>query len=1832
MNKTRRNILIGVLTAILLLSVGVGVTYAFLTDSATSSQNVLQSGRMGIDLKMLGEGTDEWSLVNGEGTPTFNYGAGALAQTDVKILRVENKGDLALKWEARIVCDGELSNLAKVIDVYVKTSNASFAYPTDKENLDAEWKLVGTLDNFIHNIPAFISGDVLKQESDYFGIALRIKDDAGDEYQSLALGAFDITIHTLQQSYEEDFFDNQYDAGLTFPCNHMTIETIAGYPATCTTDGLEDGKRCVTCEVVLLERKTILSPGHTVVTDDAVEPDCVNTGLTEGSHCSVCSEVIVAQTTVDALGHTAGEATVQNAENPTATTNGSYDSVVCCAVCGVELSRNTVEIIPENTAITIANRAAAGYAGGEEETLTIKAVFEHDGKWYRTTSIGEKAFYECAGLKTVAFEEGTQLVSIDREAFRFCNNLVSIAIPNSVTSIGAFAFRECGALRTVTIPTGVTALEEGVFQFCSGLEEITIPDNVTEIHNSAFNGCESLTNVSISQGVQTVGIQAFMDCISLSSITFNGTVEEWNAIDKAGNWNYNSNNLTHVYCVADGKYAHIKTVDAEKGSIVVENNVDATCTTTGSYDNVTYCTVCGVQTSRETVVVDKLPHTEGEIKLENESYSSTTGIVSYEEVTYCIVCNAEISRVAKTTAPTLLTVTSSNRAMVGFTGETGENLNIPDIFRADDGTWYIVTNIGDSAFKDCTKLTSVTIPDTVESIGSSAFSGCTVLTGVTIPDSVTSIGSNAFEYCSALTSIKIPDSVTSISDYTFYYCTALTSVTIPDGVTNIGNHAFNHCTALTSIKIPDNVTNIGEQAFYCCGKLVNVSIPDSVTSIGAAAFNQTAITSITIPGSVTSIGQTAFALCKSLESVTILNGVTGISSAMFNCCTALTSITIPDSVTSIGYRAFAQCSKLTSITIPDSVTSIGERAFEYCSGLKTINFDGTIAQWNAITFGANWNDDDLKHIVCTDGTIHLYQTVDAAVAATCTTTGLTEGKHCSVCNTVLVAQTVVAATGHTWTDATCTAPKTCSICGATEGNALGHDFATYTVEDPNATPIKLTYVCSRNNAHTDVRYVTPKSLTITESNREWVGYDPNAETLELNIPGVFQHTDGTWYRVTEIGSAIGLNIGDGPFSDCDNLVSVTIPSTVTSIGYYAFWQCSNLANIDIPDSVTRIGDSAISNCTSLTSLTIPNGVTFIGEWAISSCTNLTKLTIPNSVQTIDRHAFRHCNILTEIEFTGTIEEWKAISKGDYMLTNVPATKIVCTDGLICLSHVSGDVVVENNVDPDCENAGSYDNVRYCIQCGVQTSRSTVSVAKLGHNYELTDTSINAAGTQVTHTYTCTRCGGTKSETISTTGFTVTSSNREKVGYTGVEDEELVIPVVFYDETDGKWYRVTGIGGSAFKDCTNLASVTIPASISDMRTKVFENCTNLKSVTIADNSSFYIMSRAFYGCTNLQSVTFGKNCNINYIYDYAFYNCKSLTSIDIPDSVQLVDRYAFYGCHSLTSITIPSKVYKIGECAFYQCYNLTSVTIPASVTTIGASAFYSCYKLVEVINHSDFSFTVGDSSYGGIALYAKEVHNGEISKIDNQDGYLFYTYDGVNYLMGYAGNYTDLILPQSYKGEPYVLYEYTFYNRMTFTSITIPESVTSIPKYAFYGCTNITSITIPESVTSIGDYAFYGCGSLEVVIIPNGVTSIPKSAFFGCTSITSITIPESVTSIGDNAFYGCTGITSITIPESVTSIGSYAFYNCKSLTSIMIPENVTKLDTCVFRNCSSLTSITIPANVSRIGNYAFADCGVLATITFEGTVAQWNKVSKGYSLNDNTLATEVICSDGTVALS
>ena len=199
-----------------------------------------------------------------------------------------------------------------------------------------------------------------------------------------------------------------------------------------------------------------------------------------------------------------------------------------------------------------------------------------------------------------------------------------------------------------------------------------------------------------------------------------------------------------------------------------------------------------------------------------------------------------------------------NGELVEYTGKGGDVM-IPDS----------VTSIGDRAFYDCHRLTSISIPDSVTSIGKEVFSNCSSPTSISIPDSVTSIGEEAFSGCSRLTSISVPDGVTSIGEEAFSGCSRLTSISVPDGVTSIGYCAFHACRSLTSISIPDSVTSIGDNVFYGCKSLTSISIPDSVTSIGNQAFSGcSSLTSISVPDSVTSIEAPAFTECENLQDFT----------------------------------------------------------------------------------------------------------------------------------------------------------------------------------------------------------------------------------------------------------------------------------------------------------------------------------------------------------------------------------------------------------------------------------------------------------------------------------------------------------------------------------------------------------------------------------------------------------------------------------------------------------------------------------------------------------------------------------------------------------------------------------------------------------------------------------------------------------------------------------------------------------------------------------------------------------------------------------------------------
>ena len=302
---------------------------------------------------------------------------------------------------------------------------------------------------------------------------------------------------------------------------------------------------------------------------------------------------------------------------------------------------------------------------------------------------------------------------------------------------------------------------------------------------------------------------------------------------------------------------------------------------------------------------------------------------------------------------------------------------------------------------------------------------------------------------------------------------------------------------------------------------------------------------------------------------------------------------------------------------------------------------------------------------------------------------------------------------------------------------------------------------------------------------------------------------------------------------------------------------------------------------------------------------------------------------------------------------------------------------------------------------------------------------------------------------------------------------------------------------------------------------------------------------------------------------------------------------------------------------------------ASLVLLTALFITSAHQTLSGESSGDWTYSVSDSQatitgYSGVggAVEIPAVVN-EISVVKVGSG------DLINNIFGNGNTtVTSVTIPDSVTS----IGDFAFGYCTNLTSITIPESVTSIGDIALYSCTNLTSVNIPDSVTSIGVSAFSFCTNLNSVNIGNSVTSIGEDTFYHCTSLTSITvdtgnlnyssvdgllfnklqtlliqypagilddsytIPDSVTSIGYSAFAHCTSLTSVTIPDSVTSIGEDAFSFCTNLNSVTIGNSVTSIGVSAFRSCTSLTSVTIPESVTSIGEDAFYACTNLTSVT------------------------------------
>ena len=494
------------------------------------------------------------------------------------------------------------------------------------------------------------------------------------------------------------------------------------------------------------------------------------------------------------------------------------------------------------------------------------------------------------------------------------------------------------------------------------------------------------------------------------------------------------------------------------------------------------------------------------------------------------------------------------------------------------------------------------------------------------------------------------------------------------------------------------------------------------------------------------------------------------------------------------------------------------------------------------------------------------------------------------------------------------------------------------------------------------------------------------------------------------------------FSDCTNITSITIPNSVTTIGYCAFMSCTSLTSITvdsnnsyysndefgvlfnkdkteliqypigntrtsytIPDSVTSIGENAFSDCTSLESVTIPDGVTRIGIWAFSYCTSLASITIPDSVTSIGVWAFIWCTSLASISIPDSVTSiGEEAFHGCTSLASItiPDSVTYIGDGAFsgCISLKS--ITVDSNNK-------NYSNDEY----GVLFNKDKTELIQYPVGNTRTSYTISNSVTSIG--------GGALADCASLTSITIPDSVTS-IGFAAFSGCISLASITIPDS-------VTSIGFAAFSGCISLASITIPDSVTSIGNDAFYNtayfnnesnwengvlyigkhliiaketvsgsyaikdgtktiadyafswCESLTSITIPDSVTS-IGNLAFESCTSLASVTFGENSRLTSIGEYAFAYCESLASITIPNSVTSIDYDAFEGCTSLESITIPNSVTSISSFAFAWCENLESITIPDSVTSIGESAFRDCTSLKDVY------YSGTESEWNAISIY------------------------------------------------------------------------------------------------------------------------------------------------------------------------------------------------------------------------------------------------------------------------
>ncbi len=861
----------------------------------------------------------------------------------------------------------------------------------------------------------------------------------------------------------------------------------------------------------------------------------------------------------------------------------------------------------------------------------------------------------------------------------------------------------------------------------------------------------------------------------------------------------------------------------------------------------------------------------------------------------------------------------------------------------------------------------IILPDGITDIGT-IFQGNTTMKKITLPTDITEIKAKAFKDCTALQSIKIPAKVTKIGESAFENCSSMSSITVGSGVAEIGNNAFYNCSQLYEVV---NLSDLEfEKGSNTYGDIARCALVIHSTLISDSSLEKDENEFIYL------VYRDSAILVKyegSATEIVIPGTYNGkpctVAEGVFKG-KELTKITLSEGITIIGENAFFDA-PVKSVILPSSLLSIGNYAFSSCNSLESI----TIPE-NVVSIGKN------------------------------------------------------AFSG-------CNALKSLVIPNST--TSIGEDaFAECSALESVTIPEKLTKI--ENGVFRKCSSL--KSINI-----------PN------NIITVGDNAFSGCSSATSLNFGTGLTtIGSNSFGNCSSLTTLIIPETITNIGSQAFDGCSKIEKINFNaiNCEYNGGVSPFLNCgidgTGIT-LTIGKKVTKllptftnqgtnssisakiktlvfeegsvceeIGSNVFQNCDFLETVNIPESIKAIGAGAFGNCDTIKEINFNA-IEmndlELKSSSGYDYSFKYVDC---------IFLNSGNNGTGITVNIGKNVKKIPDY---LFCPQFNTSWEGENVPTGSINI------TAINFAENCVCESIGENAFYGTKIKNI-TIPESITAiksgafnycSSLEKINFNAISAKSEASIYIFEGVSYERYGEIFEYAGS---------EKGIVLTIGKNVTKIPKYLFSSALLSIYEGTTYSTNSSSF-----IKSVIFEENSSCKTIEEYAFKACTRLGSITLPDSVTTLGEGAFNECINLAKVNVGNGVQTIKKFTFTRCYALASLTIGTNVSNIETGAFgynytewdtvYNdgCVNLVEIYNLSPYiSVTTGTSGkdQGTLGYYAKVVHTSATSTsiIDIVDDYVFMTYGGNYYLMGYVGLDSTLTHPENYKGNSYTVYEHAFH--------------------------------------------------------------------------------------------------------------------------------------------------------------------------------------------------------------